>query len=40
MTDEESFAVLEPRWDGFRNYVQEGAADRPTPELLVDRAAC
>jgi catalase-peroxidase len=36
-TDVESFAVLEPRADGFRNYVEAGI---PTPaeELLVDRA--
>ena len=36
-TDEESFAVLEPTADGFRNYLQsgrEGAAE----ELLVERA--
>ncbi len=37
LTDVESFAVLEPAADGFRNYVREGA-DRPAPELLVDRA--
>ncbi len=37
MTDAESFAVLEPAADGFRNYVR-GAAYRPAPELLVDRA--
>jgi catalase-peroxidase len=37
MTDVESFAVLEPTADGFRNYVRKGD-DRPTPELLVDRA--
>jgi catalase-peroxidase len=36
-TDVESFAVLEPTADGFRNYVREGA-DRPAAELLVDRA--
>ena len=37
MTDVESFAVLEPVADGFRNWV--GAKkDRPAPELLVDRA--
>ena len=36
-TDVESFAVLEPRADGFRNFV---AADqsRPAEQLLVDRA--
>ncbi len=37
MTDVESFAVLEPVHDGFRNYARANA-DRPTPELLVDRA--
>ncbi|MCA9041992.1 MAG: catalase/peroxidase HPI, partial [Planctomycetaceae bacterium] len=37
MTDVESFAVLEPKADGFRNY-QERTVDRPAPELLVDRA--
>ncbi|MBR9989498.1 MAG: catalase/peroxidase HPI, partial [Gemmatimonadetes bacterium] len=36
-TDVESFAVLEPRADGFRNYVRAGA--RLSPEtLLLDRA--
>src|SRR5262249_39055225 len=37
MTDVESFAVLEPTADGFRNYVRKGDT-RPTAELLVDRA--
>jgi len=37
MTDVESFAVLEPTADGFRNYLGKGC-DRPAPELLVDRA--
>ncbi|MHC4469765.1 MAG: catalase/peroxidase HPI [Planctomycetota bacterium] len=37
MTDVESFAVLEPTADGFRNYVRPGH-DRPPEELLVDRA--
>jgi catalase-peroxidase len=37
MTDVESFAVLEPKADGFRNYVGAGT-DRPSPEMLVDRA--
>ena len=38
-TDIESFAVLEPTYDGFRNYVYlEGGFDRPAEELLVDRA--
>ncbi|HMB70793.1 MAG TPA: peroxidase family protein, partial [bacterium] len=36
-TDADSFAVLEPRADGFRNYVQEANGVRPE-ELLVDRA--
>ncbi|MCZ6711416.1 MAG: catalase-peroxidase, partial [Gammaproteobacteria bacterium] len=36
-TDVESFAVLEPTADGFRNYVQNGHT-RPAEELLVDRA--
>ncbi|TAJ19135.1 MAG: catalase/peroxidase HPI [Planctomycetota bacterium] len=36
-TDPESFAVLEPSADGFRNYVRAGVG-RPAAELLVDRA--
>ncbi len=36
-TDVESFAVLEPTADGFRNYLGNGHA-RPAEELLVDRA--
>lgn len=36
-TDVESFAVLEPKSDGFRNYLSEGHG-RSTEELLVDRA--
>jgi catalase-peroxidase len=36
-TDVDSFAVLEPTADGFRNYVQHGQK-RPAEELLVDRA--
>ena len=36
-TDVESFAVLEPSADGFRNYVQAGQAGKPE-ELLVERA--
>jgi catalase-peroxidase len=36
-TDVESFAVLEPRADGFRNYLRPG--EKLSPEtLLVDRA--
>jgi len=37
MTDVESFAVLEPKSDGFRNYVAQDI-DRPAEELLIDRA--
>ncbi|MCY3761763.1 MAG: catalase/peroxidase HPI, partial [Gemmatimonadetes bacterium] len=36
-TDEESFAVLEPTADGFRNYLQAGQEDQPE-DLLVERA--
>ena len=36
-TDVESFAVLEPKADGFRNYLQVRFSV-PTEELLVDRA--
>ena len=36
-TDVESFAVLEPTADGFRNYVANGH-ERTVEELLVDRA--
>jgi catalase-peroxidase len=36
-TDAESFAVLEPTHDGFRNYLGKGHT-RPTEQLLVDRA--
>jgi catalase-peroxidase len=36
-TDVDSFAVLEPRADGFRNYVRPGEK-LPPEELLVDRA--
>jgi catalase-peroxidase len=35
-TDVESFAVLEPKADGFRNYLGPGSS--PGRELLVDRA--
>jgi catalase-peroxidase len=37
MTDVESFAVLEPKADGFRNYIRKGV-DRPAEALLVDKA--
>lgn len=42
MTDAESFAVLEPVADGFRNYLSpkilQGGKSRSAEELLVDRA--
>jgi catalase-peroxidase len=38
MTDAASFDVLEPKADGFRNYLCK-KQKRPAPELLVDRAA-
>ncbi len=37
MTDVESFAALEPKEDGFRNFLGR-TLDRPAPETLVDRA--
>jgi catalase-peroxidase len=37
-TDAQSFAALEPRADGFRNYFAAGNA-RSTAELLVDKAS-
>jgi catalase-peroxidase len=37
-TDVESFAVLEPTADGFRNYLGQGHR-HPAEHLLVDRAA-
>jgi catalase-peroxidase len=36
-TDVESFAPLEPTFDGFRNYLRAGEK-RPPEELLVERA--
>ena len=36
-TDEESFAWLEPRWDGFRNYLGKGNA-HAAEHMLVDKA--
>ena len=38
MTDVESFGVLEPTYDGFRNYSAHGPKC-PAEELLIDRAA-
>jgi len=37
MTDADSFDVLEPKADGFRNYYGH-ELDRPGEELLIDRA--
>jgi catalase-peroxidase len=37
MTDVESFAVLEPTADGFRNYLRKGDGRSPT-EVLVERS--
>ena len=37
-TDVESFAVLEPTADGFRNYLGKGNHPLPAEYLLVDRA--
>ena len=37
LTDVESFAVLEPAADGFRNYLGNGHR-RPAEQLLIDRA--
>lgn len=37
MTDVESFSHLEPKTDGFRNYLGK-EIDRPAPESLVDKA--
>ena len=38
MTDADSFAPLEPKVDGFRNYVQKGS-EGAEAEMLVDRSA-
>jgi catalase-peroxidase len=38
MTDVEAFAVLEPTFDGFRNYLGKGHA-APAEHLLVEKAA-
>ena len=37
-TDVESFALLEPVADGFRNYYDANEAYRSAPEMLVDKA--
>lgn len=38
LTDVESFAVLMPRADGFRNYLDKNLEKSP-PELLIDKAS-
>lgn len=38
MTDADSFAVLEPRADGFRNYIEAGHPRAPA-RALIERAA-
>jgi catalase-peroxidase len=38
LTDVESFRVLEPLADGFRNYLRPGLDDVRAEELLVDKA--
>ncbi|MEM7476753.1 MAG: catalase/peroxidase HPI [Planctomycetota bacterium] len=38
MTDVDSFAVLEPTTDGFRNHQSRDDLSRPAEEMLVDRA--
>ncbi len=38
MTDVDSFAVLEPKADGFRNYIEPGHPRSPA-EALIERAA-
>ncbi|MGD8325471.1 MAG: catalase/peroxidase HPI [Sphingomonadales bacterium] len=37
-TDVQSFALLEPKADAFRNYFDEGASYRSPTEMLVDKA--
>ncbi|WP_295980433.1 catalase/peroxidase HPI [uncultured Variovorax sp.] len=37
-TDVESFAVLEPLADGFRNYLRKGSNPAATADLLIDKA--
>ena len=37
-TDVESFAVLEPQADGFRNHLRQGLPAAKAPERLVDKA--
>lgn len=39
LTDVDSFAVLEPKVDGFRNYQEITRDTRPTEERLIDKAA-
>lgn len=37
-TDVDSFAVLEPKVDGFRNFAGRETLDRPLEQILLDRA--
>ncbi len=37
-TDAESFIPLEPKADGFRNYLQSNSGKIPTEALLIDKA--
>ena len=37
-TDAYAFAVLEPRADGFRNYVGKGLEENSAAEMLLDKA--
>ena len=37
-TDADAFALLEPKVDGFRNYVSDGKKRMRVEEMLVDRA--
>jgi catalase-peroxidase len=37
-TDTESFAVIEPKADGFRNYLGKAATRLPAEYLLIDKA--
>ncbi len=39
MTDADSFAVLEPRADAFRNYLMDGPRTQEPAEMMVDKAA-
>ncbi len=38
-TDKETFALLEPKADGFRNFYEKGESVRSPTDMLVDKAA-